>query len=401
MITRSWAGILRFAQHDRPRSCHAERSEESLAPSHYLANVWGITGDVSLDIGMDIRQKGDHKSRPHKPLYYHNEVVIMKQLEVVVFGEAMAMFIADEFLPLDEADHYTRAVAGAEVNVAVGLTRLGHRVGWMSRLGDDPLGRYILHQVRQAGIDTRRVLFDDEYPTGFQLKSRVREGDPEVIYFRKSSAASHMTPGAEDDAYIASARHLHVTGIFPALSQTCRRYTYHAIEQARQVRMSISFDPNLRPALWNSENEMRQVLNDVAQKADWILPGLDEGTILTGYTQPEDIAKFYLDRGVKVVAIKTGIRGACLFTDKERYELPAFSVSVVDTVGAGDGFAVGIISGMLDGLSWRDCLERGNAIGALAITARGDMEGLPEREQLNSFLEMQASPSPEMGHRTK
>ena len=323
----------------------------------------------------------------------------MKQLDVVVFGEAMAMFIADEFLPLDEADHYTRAVAGAEVNVAVGLTRLGHHVGWLSRLGDDPLGRYILNQVRQAGIDTQRVVFDDEYPTGFQLKSRVREGDPEVIYFRKSSAASRMTPDAEDDAYIGSARHLHVTGIPPALSQTCRQYTYHAIEQARRAGMSVSFDPNLRPILWKSEDEMREVLNDVAQKADWVFPGLDEGTILTGCTQPEDIAQFYLDRGVKMVAIKTGIRGACLFTGTQRYELPAFSVRVVDTVGAGDGFAVGIISGMLDGLSWRDCLERGNAIGALAVTARGDMEGLPEREQLQSFLETQASSSPDVGRR--
>lgn len=317
----------------------------------------------------------------------------MNQLDVVVFGEAMAMFIADEFLPLDEADHYTRAVAGAEVNVAVGLTRLGHHVGWLSRLGSDPLGRYILNQVRQAGIDTRRVLFDEQYPTGFQLKSRVREGDPEVIYFRKSSAASHMTPDGGDDAYIASARHLHVTGIPPALSQTCRQYTYHAIEQARRAGMSISFDPNLRPTLWKSEDEMRQVLNDVAQKADWVFPGLDEGRILTGSTRPEEIAKFYLDRGVKMVAIKTGIRGACLFTGKQHYELPAFSVRVVDTVGAGDGFAVGIISGMLDGLSLRDCLERGNAIGALAVTARGDMEGLPEREQLKNFLEMQASRS--------
>lgn len=315
----------------------------------------------------------------------------MKQLDVVVSGEAMAMFIADEYLPLDEADHYTRAVAGAEVNVAVGLTRLGHRVGWISRLGNDPLGRYILNQVRQAGIDTRRVLFDDEYPTAFQLKGRVYEGDPEVIYFRKSSAASRMTLDEGDDAYIANARHLHVTGILPALSQTCRQYTYHAIGQARRAGMSISFDPNLRPVLWKSQDEMRQVLNDVAQKADWVFPGLDEGRVLTGYTRAEDIAKFYLDRGVKMVAIKTGTRGACLFTGTQHYELPAFSVRVVDTVGAGDGFAVGIISGVLDGLSWRDCLERGNAIGALAVTARGDMEGLPGREQLNSFLEMQAS----------
>src|SRR5436853_6052957 len=84
-----------------------------------------------------------------------------KDLDVVLFGEAMAMFIADDYLSLEEANHYTRAMAGAELNVSVGLVRLGYRVGWISRLGADPLGRYLLHQVRQAGLDATRVLFDE------------------------------------------------------------------------------------------------------------------------------------------------------------------------------------------------------------------------------------------------
>jgi 2-dehydro-3-deoxygluconokinase len=317
----------------------------------------------------------------------------MKQLDVVVFGEAMAMFIADEYLPLEEANHYTRSVAGAEVNVAVGLARLGYRVGWLSRLGDDPLGRYIRNQLQFAGIDTTCLLFENAHPTGFQLKSRVRQGDPVVIYFRKNSAASYMAPNPEDDAYLRHARHLHITGIPPALSDSCRQYTYHAIEQARDANISISFDPNLRPGLWKSEDEMREVLNDIASKADWIFPGLSEGEILTGYTNPEDIATFYLEQGVKMVAIKVGTQGACLFTHSKRYDLPAFEVDVVDTVGAGDGFAVGIISGMLDSLSLPECLERANAIGALAVTVSGDQEGLPDREKLNRFLDIQRTRS--------
>ena len=317
-------------------------------------------------------------------------MVKLKQLDVVVFGEAMTMFIADEYLPLDEANHYTRAIAGAEVNVATGLTRLGLRVGWISRLGNDPFGSYILRAVRWLGLDTTRVLFEDRYPTGFQLKSRVYEGDPVVTYFRKGSAASHMAPNAEDDAYLRSARHLHVTGIPPALSDTCRQYTYHVIDQARQAGLSISFDPNLRPTLWGSEQEMREVLNDLAARTDWVLPGMSEATLLTGYSSPEDVAHFYLDKGVKLVAIKAGVKGSCLFTSTERYDIPAFSVQAIDTVGAGDGFAVGIISGMLEGLDLASCLERGNAIGGLAVTVTGDSEGLPDREGLEQFLQAQA-----------
>ena len=311
----------------------------------------------------------------------------MHQLDVVVFGEAMAMFIADDPVPLVEANHYTRAVAGAEVNVAVGLSRLGYHVGWIGRFGNDPLGEYLLKQIGQSGADTTRVLLDHEHPTGFQLKSKVLEGDPEVVYFRRGSAASYMTPNDEDDTYLRSARHLHLTGIPPALSETCRQYTYHAIEQAREAHMSISFDPNLRPTLWKSEREMREVINDLAAKTDWIFPGLDEGMFLTGYTTLEEIAKFYLDKGVEMVSIKTGAQGSSFFTRSEQYDHPIFAVEVVDTVGAGDGFAVGVISGMLDGLDPHSCLERGNAIGALAVTSRGDMDGLPDRETLNRFLQ--------------
>ncbi len=309
--------------------------------------------------------------------------------DVVVFGEAMAMFIADDYLPLELAEHYTRALAGAEVNVAIGLSRLGYRVGWISRLGDDPLGRYILSYLQQSGVDTTRALIDDAHPTGFQLKSRVRVGDPQVVYFRRGSAASYMSPNAEDDAYLRRARHLHLTGIPPALSDSCRRYTYHAIEQAREAGISISFDPNLRPSLWKSQGEMREVLNDLAKRADWVFPGLSEGAVLTGYTTAEDIANFYLQQGVKLVVIKVGARGSCLFTSTSRYELPGFTVQVTDTVGAGDGFAVGLISAMLEGLPTPLILERANAIGALAVMAPGDHDGLPDRETLNRFLQLQ------------
>jgi 2-dehydro-3-deoxygluconokinase len=136
---------------------------------------------------------------------------------------------------------------------------------------------------------------------------------------------------------------------------------------------------------------MRQVLNDLATRADWVFPGLNEGIMLTGYSTPEEIASFYLERGVKLVAVKVGAGGSSLFTGAQRYDLPAFTVRVVDTVGAGDGFSVGIISGMLDGIDLLSCLERGNAIGALAVTSPGDQDGLPSREALNRFVQASRS----------
>jgi sugar/nucleoside kinase (ribokinase family) len=310
----------------------------------------------------------------------------MSRLEVVTFGEAMAMFVADEPVPLERADRYTRAVAGAELNVAVGLARLGHRVGWVSRLGDDPLGRYLLDSVRRAGVDAARVVVDRRHPTGFQLKGRVEGGDPEVVYFRRGSAASHLEVSATDDAYLGQARHLHLTGIPPALSAACRRFSYHAVERARAAGLTVSFDPNLRPSLWPDPREMRRVVNDLAGRCDWVLPGVAEGRALTGSADPRRIARFYLDRGVGLVAVKLGARGSQVFTGDDEHTQPGFPVRVVDTVGAGDGYAVGLISGMLDGLAPAARVERANAIGAMAVTSRGDQDGLPTRQALDAFL---------------
>lgn len=129
---------------------------------------------------------------------------------------------------------------------------------------------------------------------------------------------------------------------------------------------------------------MVEKLNQLAFQADWVLPGLKEGMILTGLQTPEAIADFYLGHGVRAVIIKTGSDGAWYKTaDGEQGAVAAIKVdNVVDTVGAGDGFAVGVISALLEGKPLRQAVKRGNKIGSLAIQVQGDSEGLPTREAL-------------------
>ncbi|SFJ71596.1 sugar kinase [Thermoflavimicrobium dichotomicum] len=311
----------------------------------------------------------------------------MKALDVVTFGEAMVLFIAEQVGELHQVEKFTRNLAGAETNVAIGLARLGYRVGWVSKVGNDPFGRYIREKIQSENVDITRVGIDDRYPTGFQLKSKVVSGDPEIHYFRKGSAASKISVNDFDTEYFTSARHMHMTGIPPALSDTAREFAEHALSVMKSAKRTISFDPNLRPQLWASQDEMIRVLNALAVQADWVLPGIAEGQILTGYSDPRDIAAFYLDRGVKLVAVKLGPKGAYYRTATEEMVVPGFPVKeVIDTVGAGDGFAVGLISGILDGISIPVAVSRGNAIGALAVMSPGDMDGLPTRDQLTRFI---------------
>jgi sugar/nucleoside kinase (ribokinase family) len=309
-------------------------------------------------------------------------------LDVVTFGEAMMMLVADRPGPIEDAGMYYKRTAGAETNVAIGLARLGLRVGWASRLGTDTMGRYLMAAMWGEGIDCSHVVCDPEQRTGFQFKGRVFDGsDPPIEYHRKGSAASRMGVGDIDRQWLESARHLHATGVFAALSESTLEAAAASMELMRAAGHTVSFDPNLRPTLWSSPERMRQEINALAARANWVLPGIEEGRFLSGADGPEGIAQFYLERGADLVVVKLGGDGAYFHQRRDGLMIagyvPAFPVpKVVDTVGAGDGFAVGVISALLEGADIADAVRRGAWIGARAVQVLGDTEGLPTRAEL-------------------
>ncbi|HEX8883817.1 MAG TPA: PfkB family carbohydrate kinase, partial [Noviherbaspirillum sp.] len=174
-----------------------------------------------------------------------------------------------------------------------------------------------------------------------------------------------------------------------AVSQTTLQAACQQVALMRQAGRTISFDTNLRPTLWKTPELMRHWINHLAVQADWVLPGIDEGRLLTGEASPEGIARFYLDRGAQLVVVKLGADGAyfegCHEGVAMRGYVPGFPVAqVVDTVGAGDGFAVGLVSALLEGCSLPDAVKRGAWIGARAVQVPGDTEGLPTRIELDA-----------------
>lgn len=308
--------------------------------------------------------------------------------EVLLMGEVMALMTADKVGALEDAENFTKSLAGAELNVCLGLTRLGHTSSYITKLGKDCFGRYIYNSLEKEGIDRSHITFDEGHPTGMVFKNKVAEGDPEIQYFRKGSAASAITPEDLGTIDFTGVKQIHVTGVLPATSQTARATTYSLVKQAKEAGVYISFDPNLRYQLWESREAMIQTINDLASYADLVLPGISEGKALMGSEDPEKIADFYQGLGAKTVIIKLGSKGAFVRDGSESSTVPGYKVEkVVDTVGAGDGFAVGVISARLEGLSMKEAAQRGNAIGALQIMVPGDNEGLPNREKLKAFME--------------
>lgn len=260
---------------------------------------------------------------------------------------------------------------------------------YLTRLGDDPFGHYIAKTLGENQIGISLLSYDPVYRTGIQLKNRVTDGsDPYAPYYRKGSAASHISEKEIDAIDLTDVNLVHITGIPPALSQSARKATFRLMQRAKDKGIFITFDPNLRPALWENEETMRSVINELASMADVVLPGIEECKILLGTTDMEEAAQMYQKAGAKIVIIKDGSKGAFVKENENTYTVPGFHVDkVVDTVGAGDGFAVGVISGILEGRTIKESVRRGNAIGAIQVMNISDNEGLPTKEELDKFIE--------------
>lgn len=311
--------------------------------------------------------------------------------DLITLGETMVLFSPLTEGPLQYVYHFEKRYAGAESNVAIATVRLGHSAGWVSRLGDDDFGRYILASLRGEGVDTSRVRLDPAHPTGVFFRSRGSVGGGmETFYYRHGSAASHLGPEDLDPVYFRGARILHITGITPALSDSCRAAIYRAVELARQEGLTVCFDPNLRLKLWAPE-EARRVLCDLAARADIVLPGRGECGALYGTEDEVATAEAILAAGAKLVLVKLGTEGAYLRSATEELRVPAVPVGrVVDPIGAGDGFAAGFLVGWMEGWPLAECARLAVTVGAFATATAGDIEGYPDLARVRAFWAGQA-----------
>jgi 2-dehydro-3-deoxygluconokinase len=304
---------------------------------------------------------------------------------VVALGETMVLLLAEQPGLLREVITFRRHVAGAEANVAVGLCRLGCTAGFISRVGDDEFGRAIQFRLRGEGVDISRLRVDAEAPTGLVFRERREVGPVEVVYYRRGSAASRMSPADLDEGYIRQATYLVLSGITPALSPACHATVFAAAELARAAGVLVVVDPNIRLKLWSAD-AARAVLRDLITHADLVLPGADEAEILTGEADPVRAAADLLSLGPRLVVVKLGARGALAMGSDDPTAttiVPAPQLPrIVDPDGAGDAFAAGFLAGQLRGFDLVASLELANRCGAQVMTVAADQEGLPRWEDV-------------------
>jgi 2-dehydro-3-deoxygluconokinase len=312
-------------------------------------------------------------------------------VEVIVVGEPLVALLAAGAAPLADVETFTRHVAGAEANVAVGLARLGHGVLFVGRVGDDGLGRAIVRRLRGEGVVVSGLTVDPDGRTGLLVRERRAVAPSEVLYHRAASAGSRVSP-ADVDAVAAAfqtADWLHLTGITPALSDSAHAAVRRAMDVARGCGVRISFDVNLRRRLWSDEAAAER-LRPIAVAADLVFGDPDELAVVAGTVDRSDgleAARALRSGGAGSVVVKRGAAGATLVGDAEPVSEPAIAMlRVVDPVGAGDAFCAGYLAALMDGRDARTALRWGNGCAAAVLGVEGDLTGLPSGAELATLL---------------
>ncbi|MFD3566404.1 sugar kinase [Streptomyces sp. NPDC058671] len=310
--------------------------------------------------------------------------------DLVCLGESMVTFLPDRPGRLADVTAFTRAIGGAESNVACALAAVGHRVRWVGRVGRDGFGDHLVETIGGYGVDVSAVRRDPHRPTGVYFRTatdRAADGH-EVAYYRAGSAASAMSPATVPYSSVAGARILHLTGITAALSADCLALM-RELTAPRPGRPLVSFDVNHRPGLWHRD-PAAEVLLELARRADLVFVGADEAEALWGVADPAAIRAVLPEPAGLVV--KRGGEGAVVFergpgpggaefrpAHDTVTRVPAPRVDVVAPVGAGDAFAAGFLSGVLRGLDARARLRHGHLMAAAALTVPGDLAVPPAR----------------------
>ena len=295
--------------------------------------------------------------------------------DLFTFGESLSVFISSDTDSVMSAAKFERVTAGAEVNVAVALSRLGLKAQYFSRFGNDQLGSVMMADIEAEGVDVSLAKRVDSF-TGAMVRNPGKSAPVEISYLRKGSAASTIEPADILDSYISSTRWLHATGITCAISESGAKTVKHALEKAAQLKIKSSFDLNIRRKLW-SEDVARKVLEPLARDVELLIGGEDEYQVVFGKVEPKQILAEVNKRGCKIAVMTKGDQKMRFSIDGNYEEITPPKVVAVDPVGSGDAFTGGVIAGLLSGMSTTQALEQGSICGALVASMFGDWTGIP------------------------
>jgi 2-dehydro-3-deoxygluconokinase len=306
---------------------------------------------------------------------------------VITLGESMILLYPRNVdASLSETEELVVEVAGADSNFAIAMARLGFQAGWISRVGADPFGERVVKTISREGVDTSQVVVDPDHPTGLYIKyheapsapaGEARSGGSRVLYYRRGSAASHLSPDDLNADYFANIQVLQLSGMTCALSRTSEETVRRAIELARERRARVCLDLNLRLQLW-SLAAARQVIGSLLPAVSILFGSEEEYTQFFDKPSVVDALIEAHGLGPETVVAHRGERGAVALIRGRMVSHPGYRPpKIVDVVGAGDGFNAGFVGAVLRDMGPQEALAIANQVGAAAVTTPGDFQGYP------------------------
>ncbi len=308
-------------------------------------------------------------------------------MSIVCLGELLIDFVALEHdVSVGEASGFKKAPGGAPANVAVAVSRLGHASAFLGQVGDDPFGHYLADVLAADKVDVSGLRFSADARTALAFVSLRADGERSFMFYRHPSADMLMRP--EDVALdVLKGKQIFHFGSITLINEPSRSATLKAADAARAEGLLISYDPNLRLALWPDADAARAGMLAGLDYATIVKVSEEEVEFLTG---GRDVSSLWRD-SIQLIAVTQGADGAIIYTRDNQQHIEGFNVRAVDTTGAGDGFVAGLLVGLLehkaDYLSHLESIVRfANAVGALTTTQIGAIPALPTRVSVEQFM---------------
>jgi tagatose kinase len=309
----------------------------------------------------------------------------MKTPNVISMGGMLVEIMREQVNePLDRVGTFAGPFPSGDTCIYINaVARLGHTTGFIGAIGEDEFGACILRRFSQNGVDFSQGRILPGHTTGTAFVAYSDDQSRKFIFHWRFSAAGQLGPGYLEKGYFCEAKWLHLTGCNLAVTDLARDACYGAM-QLLPTGAHLSFDPNIRPELLTVD-EIRALCQPVIDRATVIFPSIGEAAMLTGESTDEAGCRLWVQLG-KIVVLKMGAFGCRIFFKGQETHVPGFPIEEIDPTGAGDCFCAGFTVALLEGMTLKEAGRFANAVGALAVTRLGPMEGAPTRNDVDRLM---------------
>lgn len=315
-----------------------------------------------------------------------------KKFDLIPLGRVAIDFNpTDMNKPLSESSNFNKYVGGSPANIAVGMARLGKKVGFIGKVSDDQFGDYVINYFENDGIDTSHITrCKNGENLGLTFTEIKSHSESSILMYREGVADLMLHPDDVDEEYIKQTKALLISGT--ALSQSpSREAALKAMMLAKKNNIPLIFDIDYREYTWKNKDEISIYYSVVAKNADIILGSREEFDLTEAVTgickSDEDSAKLWTSYGAKIVVIKHGKEGSTAYTnDGNAYTIKPFPAKKLKGFGGGDGYASSFIRALLDGCEVIEALEFGSASASMLISAHSCSAAMPSLEAVKKFI---------------